>query len=98
MSAALGIEASKLGLHDEQGIGRHAINEAFNGSVRRECLSQHYFLDVREAQRVLETWRQDYNNERPHGSLAQLSPASFRASWNPQEVPSELQNLPVGWF
>jgi putative transposase len=77
--------------------GDNAANEAFNGSVRRECLSQHYLLDVEEAQRVLEIWRQDYNNERPHGSLAQLSPASFRASWNPQEVPSELQNLPVGW-
>jgi putative transposase len=77
--------------------GDNAINEAFNGSVRRECLSQHYFLNVEEAQRVLETWRQDYNNERPHGSLAQLSPTSFRVSWKSQEVPSELQNLPVGW-
>ncbi len=50
--------------------GDNAVNEAFNGVVRRECLSQHYFLDLQEASRVLEGWREEYNNERPHGSLA----------------------------
>jgi putative transposase len=75
--------------------GDNAINEAFNGSVRRECILQHYFLDVGEARRVLETWREDYNNERLHGSLAQLPPASFRASWDPRKVPSKLQDLPA---
>jgi len=75
--------------------GDNARNEAFNGSVRRECLSQHYFLDLREAQRVLEIWRDEYNNERPHGSLAQVPPAIFRAGWTPTEVPSELINLPT---
>jgi len=59
--------------------GDNARNEAFNGVLRRECLSQHYFLDLREAQQVLEHWRQDYNNFRPHGSLEQVPPADFKA-------------------
>lgn len=73
--------------------GDNAINEAFNGSVRRECLSQHYFMDLSEARRELRQWRDEYNNDRPHGSLAQVPPAHFRAGWNPIEAPSELQNL-----
>jgi putative transposase len=73
--------------------GDNAINEAFNGSVRRECLSQHYFLDLNEAQRVLRQWREEYNNVRPHGSLAQVPPAAFRAGWTSTEAPSGSQIL-----
>jgi putative transposase len=61
--------------------GDNAINEAFNGSVRRECLSQHYFLSITDARKTLENWRIDYNNERPHSSLDQVPPARFRADW-----------------
>jgi len=73
--------------------GDNAINGALNGSVRRECLSQHYVLDLNEAQRVLRQWRDEYNNDRPHGSLAQVPPAHFRAGWTSIETPAELQNL-----
>jgi putative transposase len=59
--------------------GDNAMNEAFNGSFRRECLSQHHFLSIEDAQRILNAWRDDYNNERPHSSLQDLSPAQFRA-------------------
>jgi len=41
----------------------NAIHGAFNGPVKRERLSQHYFGDPREAQRVLKRWRDEYNNE-----------------------------------
>ncbi len=73
--------------------GDNAINEAFNGSVRRECLSQHYFLNLNEAQHVLRHWRDEYNNDRPHGSLDQVPPAHFRAGWESIEAPDKLQNL-----
>lgn len=66
--------------------GDNARNEAFNGLVRRECLTHHYFLDLREAAAVLHSWKEDYNNERPHGSLGKLTPAQYRARW------SELNN------
>ena len=53
--------------------------EAFNSVFRRECLSQHWFIDLEDAQRVLDHWRVDYNNFRTHGSLARSTPADFAA-------------------
>lgn len=46
-----------------------AATESFNASVRRECLSQHYFSTLAEAQVVLGIYRDDFNKQRPHGSL-----------------------------
>ena len=60
--------------------GDDAVNEAFNGSLRRECLSQHHVLSLEDAQQILDTWRNEYNNERPHSSLQDLPPAHFRAA------------------
>jgi putative transposase len=70
--------------------GDNAVNEAFNGSVRREVLSQHYFLSLLEAQQELARWRREYNNDRPHGSLAQVSPAQYREAWLSTRGPAEL--------
>jgi transposase InsO family protein len=53
--------------------------ESFNAQVRRECLSRGYFASLDEARRVLRAWREDYNNERPHGSLGQTTPAQAYA-------------------
>lgn len=53
--------------------------EAFNSVLRRECLSQHWFVDLEDAQQVLDRWRADYNNVRPHGSLKRSTPAEFAA-------------------
>jgi putative transposase len=52
--------------------------EAFNGTLRRECLSLHWFLGLEDLQRTLEMWRDDYNTRRPHSSLAGASPVEFR--------------------
>ena len=49
--------------------------EAFHGSLRRECLSQHWWVDPTEVQRTLDAWRADYNNIRPHSKLADQPPA-----------------------
>jgi putative transposase len=56
----------------------NAFVESFNASLRRECLSQHWFLSVDEAQRTLDLWKEDYNNTRPHSSLGQLTPTESR--------------------
>ena len=53
--------------------------ESFNAQVRRECLSQHYFSSLIDARVVLDEWRDEYNNRRPHGSLGQRTPAEHRA-------------------
>lgn len=56
----------------------NTVCEAFNGSLRRECLTRHWFASVAEAQAILDTWRADYNNARPHSSLGHLTPSAFR--------------------
>jgi putative transposase len=44
--------------------------EAFNGTLRRECLSLHWFLNLGDLQQTLEAWRAGYNHSRPRSSLA----------------------------
>jgi putative transposase len=51
--------------------------EAFNGRLRAECLDEHWFLSVADAQERLDAWRADYNGERPHGALRNMTPADF---------------------
>lgn len=41
-----------------------AFIESFNGKFRDECLNEHWFVTLQEAQRVIEAWRLEYNEER----------------------------------
>lgn len=75
--------------------GDNAVCEAFNGSVRRECLSQAYFLSYVDAQQVLEKWKDEYSNQRPHSSLQHLPPAHFRARESNPEAVSERSKQPA---
>jgi putative transposase len=54
-------------------------DESFNGKLRDECLNVEVFRNLLEAQVVLEDWRLDYNQERPHSALDYLTPAEFVA-------------------
>jgi len=56
----------------------NAFIEAYNGTLRRECLSQHWFAVLGDAQRALGAWREDHNNTRLHRSVANPSPAKYR--------------------
>jgi putative transposase len=51
--------------------------ESFNGRFRDECLNQHWFLDLADARRLIEGWRVDYNEVRPHSGLGGLPPLEF---------------------
>jgi putative transposase len=55
----------------------NAFIESFNGRVRQECLNENWFLSLEDARQKVESWRQDYNNERPHSALGQLTPTRF---------------------
>ena len=55
----------------------NAFIESFNGTLREECLNEHWFLNLREAGREIEAWRIDYNEVRPHSSLGNLTPAEY---------------------
>ena len=49
--------------------------ESFNGKFRDECLNRELFDTLLEAQVVIETWRTEYNQLRPHSSLGYRPPA-----------------------
>jgi len=51
--------------------------ESFNGKFRDECLSEHWFRDIPHARRIIEAWRRDYNEVRPHSALGNLPPRQF---------------------
>jgi putative transposase len=55
----------------------NAFVESFNGKFRDECLNGNLFYTVDEARRIIEDWRIDYNDERPHSSLNDLTPREF---------------------
>ena len=57
----------------------NAVIESFNGKFRQECLNEHWFLSLSDAQEKIDRWRQDYNLRRPHSSLGQMTPARFAA-------------------
>ena len=48
--------------------------EANRRSLRRQCLSQHWWADLEEVLRTLDGWRADYNNVSPHSRLANQPP------------------------
>jgi putative transposase len=56
---------------------QNAYIESFNGRLRDECLNANWFTSLSDARRKIETWRQDYNEQRPHSSLNYLPPAEF---------------------
>jgi putative transposase len=74
----------------------NAFVEAFNASLRRQCLSQHWFLSLEEAQATLDAWKEDYNNHRPHSSLGQLPPARYRAGGSSMPDPIRPETLASG--
>lgn len=51
--------------------------ESFNGKFRDECLNEHWFLSLPDARQIIEAWRVDYNECRPHSSLGYLTPKEF---------------------
>jgi putative transposase len=54
--------------------------ESFNGRFREECLDQSWFTSLPEARRIIEAWRLDYHEDRPHTSLRMATPAAFAAA------------------
>jgi len=53
----------------------NGYNESFNGKLRDELLNGEIFYMIREAQVIIEGWRQQYNHIRPHSSLGYKPPA-----------------------
>ena len=55
----------------------NAYVESFNGTFRAECLDVHWFATLTEAKQLIEAWRREYNESRPHRSLGEMTPYEF---------------------
>lgn len=61
---------------------QNAHIESFNGRLRDECLNEHWFSTLVEAQATIEAWRLDYNRLRPHSALHNQTPEEFAQQRN----------------
>jgi putative transposase len=64
----------------------NAFMESFNGTFRSECLNAHWFSTLAEAKRLIEAWRQEYNESRPHRSLGERTPVEFASQYTASRV------------
>ena len=58
----------------------NAFIEAFNASVRKELLNTSWFDTLEGVRQAARAWRREYNEVRPHRSLANLTPKAFALS------------------
>jgi putative transposase len=72
---------------------QNGFAESFHSRLRDECLNAELFANLAEAQVVIELWRREYNQERPHSSLGYRTPVEFRTAWEAQHAPVERLSL-----
>jgi len=57
--------------------GDNAFIESFNKTFRTECLDAHWFTTLTDTQKIVEAWRKEYNESRPHWALGGKTPNEF---------------------
>lgn len=77
---------------------QNAFIESFNGKLRDECLNEYVFSTLAEARTIIEAWRQDYNQLRPHSSLGALTPSEFAAIKREQTMPPREGGITGGLY
>ncbi len=61
---------------------QNAFAESFIGRLRDECLNEEVFDTLGQARHLIERWRRDYNDTRPHTSLGGRTPEVARGFGN----------------
>lgn len=56
---------------------QNAYIERFNRTYREEVLDMYLFKDIDHVQRITDEWVAEYNHERPHEALGDLTPKQF---------------------
>jgi hypothetical protein len=54
--------------------------ESFNDRLRDELLNETLFKSLPHARAVLEAWRHDYNEQRPHSKLGWMTPGAYASA------------------
>ncbi len=60
-----------------------AAIDSLNGRLRDGCLNIYSFESIAHAQELIEAWRCDYNDHRPHGALGLLTPSDYATQGEP---------------
>jgi putative transposase len=60
---------------------QNAYIERFNRTLREEVLNQHLFACLNDVREAIYWWMIEYNEERPHDSLGNLTPAEYRTQF-----------------
>ena len=68
---------------------QNAFIERFNRSVRHEVLDLYLFRSLDQVRELIEQWRTQYNEQRPHDALGGLPPRVY-AERNPENSSLEL--------
>jgi putative transposase len=67
--------------------------ESFNGRFGDECLNEHWFSDIMHARKIINDWRWDDNECRPHSALNYQTPSEFTARLRNGEFGSEQADI-----
>ena len=67
---------------------QNAWIESFNGRLRDEFLNGWHFDTLLEARVLIEDWRIDYNQHRPHSAHGDLTPTEFAHAWTTRHQPA----------
>ena len=73
---------------------QNAYIESFNGRLRDECLNEHWFPSLLHARTEIETWRREYNEERPKKALGGMTPSAYAEQLAMKAVTSPLDSKP----
>lgn len=71
---------------------QNAFIERFNRTYRTEVLDFYLFRTLNEAREITERWLAEYNSERPHESLNNLTPQEYRLMAETPEVSKSAWN------
>ena len=73
---------------------QNGFAESFHSHLRDEFLDREEFESAMQAQALGLLWKEEYNSERPHSSLAYKTPAEYSATCERyvpiEEIPTEL--------
>ena len=70
--------------------------ESFGSRIRDELLAVELFSCLAEAQVLIEDWRQDYNENRPHSALGMMAPRAFSAGYRTAHQSASEHLSPLG--
>lgn len=71
---------------------QNAFIERFNPTYRTEILDFYLFRTLNEVREITERWLTEYNSERPHESLNNLTPEEYRLMTENSEVSKSAWN------